>query len=218
VATIASLRFQPTKRPQIAAQKAKAKAIASKFAPPPAANSAIPPPPAAVGTTVSDQPLAPQPASTKTTIADWTTTAEDDENTNDFFGGEKRPRGGRKKRKKNRAAEEIVQNWDDIYDPSRPNNYEDYKNSDEKIREVREWKDRLYAHRLRRRSPSAYSSDESRDRARLVKNSMNKSGQLWEVSLTIVTRAICTSTCNIFCSPSKSQQWHIPATTTSLGI
>jgi splicing factor 45 len=206
VATIASLRFQPTKRPQIAAQKAKAKAIASKIAPPPAANSAIPPPPAAVETTVSDQPLAPQPASTKTTIADWTTTVEDDENANDFFGGEKRPRGGRKKRKKNRVAEEIVQNWDDIYDPSRPNNYEDYKNSDEKIREVREWKDRLYAHRLRRRSPSTYSSDESRDGTRPEKNSTNKSGQLWEAMLTAITRAICTSTCNVFCSSSKSQQ------------
>jgi splicing factor 45 len=178
VATIASLRFQPTKRPQIAAQKAKAKAIASKIAPPPAASSAIPPPPAAAETTVSDQPLAPQPAPTKTTIADWTTTVEDDEHANDFFGGEKRPRGGRKKRKKNRAAEEIVQNWDDIYDPSRPNTYEDYKNSDEKIREVREWKDRLYAHRLRRRSPSTHSSDESRDGTRPGKNSTNKTGQL----------------------------------------
>lgn len=170
-APIASLRFQPTRRPQIAAQKAKAKAIASKFAQPPASKSTIPPPPPAVASPVLDQSLVPPRASTKTTIADWTTTAAEDEIVDDFFGGEKRPRGGRKKRKRNRPAE-IVENWDDIYDPSRPNNYEDYKNSEEKIREVREWKDRLYAHRVRRRSPSAYSSDDSRDGRRPTKNSM----------------------------------------------
>ena len=52
-----------------------------------------------------------------------------------------------------------MQNWDDIYDPSRPNNYEEYKHSDERIREVREWKDRLYAHRMVR-SHSDYSDSE----------------------------------------------------------
>ena len=57
-----------------------------------------------------------------------------------------------------------MQNWDDIYDPSRPNSYEDYKNSDEKIAEIREWKDRLYAHRMaRRRSRSSDSRSESED-------------------------------------------------------
>jgi len=70
---------------------------------------------------------------------------------NGFYGGgggEKRQRGGRKKRKKNHQEERVVvQNWDDIYDPSRPNNYEDYKRSDEKWAEIRDWKDRLYAHR-----------------------------------------------------------------------
>jgi splicing factor 45 len=53
-----------------------------------------------------------------------------------------------------------VQDWDDIYDPTRPNNYEEYKHSDEKIREVREWKDRLYAHRMAQKSPSEKDSDE----------------------------------------------------------
>ncbi|ERF75458.1 hypothetical protein EPUS_06990 [Endocarpon pusillum Z07020] len=157
-ALAASLRFQPTKRPQIAAQKAKAKAIASKFAqpPPPKSTVPVPPPPPEIDPPVPDQPAAPQTA-TKTTIADWTTTASDDENVNDLLGGEKRPRGGRKKRKKNRAPEELVQNWDDVYDPSRPNSYEDYKNSEEKIREVKEWKDRLYAHRMRRRSSRQFA-------------------------------------------------------------
>jgi splicing factor 45 len=78
---------------------------------------------------------------------------------NGFYGGERRQRGGRKRRKKNRE-EAVVQNWDDIYDPSRPNNYEEYKNSDEKIREVKEWKDRLYAHRMARERSSDMSSDD----------------------------------------------------------
>ena len=53
--------------------------------------------------------------------------------------------------------------WDDIYDPSRPNSYEEYKHSDEKIREVREWKDRLYAHRAARRAMSDRESDDEDD-------------------------------------------------------
>ncbi|RHZ73487.1 hypothetical protein CDV55_108717 [Aspergillus turcosus] len=103
---------------------------------------------------------APPAAPVKTTLADWAATDEDD--VNGFYVGEKRQRGGRKKRKKNREAQAVVQNWDDIYDPSRPNIYEEYKHSDEQIAEVREWKDRLYAHRMAR-SPSrnSYSDDES---------------------------------------------------------
>ena len=83
---------------------------------------------------------------------------------NEFYSSEKRQRGGRKKRKKNREEHHVPQNWDDIYDPSRPNNYEDYKHSDEKIIEIREWKDKLYAHRLakRRESESDSSGNEYR--------------------------------------------------------
>ncbi|KAJ5915074.1 hypothetical protein N7454_011186 [Penicillium verhagenii] len=139
----ASLRFQPTKRPQLAAQKTKPK---------PALPKAI-------------QPNASQPSASastsapiKSTLADWA--AEDD----DYgYVGEKRQRGGRKKRKKNHEPHEVPQNWDDIYDPSRPNNYEEYRHSDEKILEVREWKDRLYAHRMRR-SPSRDSDSDDYDR------------------------------------------------------
>lgn len=88
-------------------------------------------------------------------MADWA--AEED----DYgYVGEKRQRGGRKKRKKNHEPHEVPQNWDDIYDPSRPNNYEEYRHSDEKILEVREWKDRLYAHRMRRSSSKDSDSDD----------------------------------------------------------
>ena len=96
----------------------------------------------------------------KTSLADWT--ADGDDDVNGFYGGEKRQRGGRKKRKKNKEETSISQNWDDIYDPSRPNNYEEYKNSEEKIAEIREWKDRLYAHRMARRISSDSESEGGR--------------------------------------------------------
>lgn len=56
----------------------------------------------------------------------------------------------------------MFQNWDDIYDPSRPNNYEEYKHSEEKIREVREWKDLLYRHRMRKESTRSASEEDER--------------------------------------------------------
>ena len=106
---------------------------------------------------------------TKTTLADWT--GGDDEDVNGFYGGEKRQRGGRKhKKKKQREEHVVVQDWDDIYDPTRPNNYEEYKNSDEKVREVREWKDRLYAHRMARKASSEKSSDEEDYRPQMNSN------------------------------------------------
>lgn len=75
---------------------------------------------------------------------------------------EKRQRGGRKKRKKTKEDSHASQNWDDIYDPSRPNNYEEYKHSDEKISELREWKDKLYAHRMaRQKTTDANTIDEN---------------------------------------------------------
>ena len=104
----------------------------------------------------------------KTTLADWT--AEDQDNdVNGFYSGEKRQRGGRKKQKKNKDESHNPQNWDDIYDPSRPNNYEDYKHSDERILEIREWKDKLYAHRSMNTRDS--ETDNSGDEHRLQSNS-----------------------------------------------
>jgi len=99
----------------------------------------------------------------KSTLADWTATGDDDDVNGFYGGGEKRQRGGRKRRKKNREEHVAVQDWDDIYDPSRPNSYEEYKHSDEKIREVREWKDRLYAHRMARKPFSDRDSEDEDD-------------------------------------------------------
>ena len=188
---IAALRFQPSRRPQIATQKAKTKPTG--FARPAAsasaataglgAGSAISSETDATNATSSTpangngKPQA-QSLAAKATLADWTANGNDDDdannnNANGFNqGGEKRQRGGRKKKKNkgNRGGEamQIMQDWDDIYDPTRPNSYEEYVNSDEKRREIREWKEKLYAHRRARRRDSV-SSSESEERGRPAK-------------------------------------------------
>lgn len=83
------------------------------------------------------------------------------EDDNYEYAREKRQRGGRKKRKKNSEAH-AVENWDEIYDPSRPTDIEQYLHSDERIAAEREWKDILYAH-VRKRSPSRYPDSEDYD-------------------------------------------------------
>ncbi|KAI9827039.1 MAG: hypothetical protein M1819_007031 [Sarea resinae] len=143
----AALRFQPTKRPQLSAQKPKSKPSVSKASAPLTSAS----------TSTQRSNISGWPA-TKSTLADWAATG-DDNDVNDFYGTERRQRGGRKKRRKGKEESVIPQDWDDIYDPSRPNSYEEYKNSDERIREIREWKDRLYAHSVVRSNTSDVDSD-----------------------------------------------------------
>ncbi|KAI8725295.1 hypothetical protein NCS52_00100300 [Fusarium sp. LHS14.1] len=133
-----ALRFQPIRRPQ--AKQAKPKTAFPK--------------PTAPKTTAPSAP--PAPAQPKSTLADWAATEEDEW----LYGtGEKRQRGGRKKKKKRQQQAEIETNWDDIYDPTRPTNVEEYLHSDEKVMEVREWKALLYRHR-RKRDESDLSDDE----------------------------------------------------------
>ncbi|KAJ5342050.1 hypothetical protein N7541_011174 [Penicillium brevicompactum] len=130
----ASLRFQPTKRPQLASQKAKAKHTLPKAAPQPTPNQPSVPP--------------------KSTISDWTSRQDDDE----YYLENKRPRGGRKKRKKNpHEPVHVAEDWNAPYDPTWPTSYPEYRDGDEKVREVREWKDHLYK---RKRSPTGDSDSE----------------------------------------------------------
>ena len=58
--------------------------------------------------------------------------------------------------------------WDELYDPARPTNVEEYLRSEERIREVREWKAVLYAHRRRgrERSDDGRSEEEEEDERR----------------------------------------------------
>ncbi|KAJ5931486.1 hypothetical protein N7516_005975 [Penicillium verrucosum] len=134
----ASLRFQPTKRPQLSAQKPKPKHTFPKAVPQlqPPGNPSVP---------------------TKSTLADWTALEDDDYE----YAREKPQRGGRKKRKKNFEAP-AVQNWDDIYDTSRPTNYQEYRHNDAGKAEIGAWEDVLYGH-VRKRSPSRYSESEDYD-------------------------------------------------------
>jgi splicing factor 45 len=149
-----SLRFQPfqsIRRPQLKAQKPKA--TFPKAAAPPAGGAG-----AAPGGNGSTAALSAAPAPVKSTLADWAAT-EDDEW---MYAGEKRPRGGKKK-KKNRNAP-VETNWDEIYDPSRPTNVDEYLRSYEHIQEVREWKALLYKHRRPAKRQASWDSDEDEDR------------------------------------------------------
>jgi hypothetical protein len=176
---IATLRFQPTKRPQLA-QKAKPKSQFPKAVPHEVGSS-----PASIS-----KPSQTVKPAVKSTLADWTATGDDDD-VNGFYAGEKRQRGGRKRRKNKHREEHVAaQDWDDIYDPARPNSYEEYKHSDEKIREIREWKDRLYAHRMARKSESEKDSDDEDYRPKI--NSMVFSDPAKLLLLTI-SRSICTT-------------------------
>lgn len=134
-----ALRFQPIRRPQVKQAKAK-----------PSFPKAAPKPPT---TAVSAASLPPVPA--KTTLADWAATEEDEWR---YGTGQKRQRGGRKRKKKKQQVQAET-DWDEIYDPTRPTNVEEYLRSDEKIDEVREWKALLYRHR-RKRDESDLSDDE----------------------------------------------------------
>ncbi|KAI1808096.1 hypothetical protein F4811DRAFT_502856 [Daldinia bambusicola] len=126
-----ALRFQPhpqIRRPQQKTQKPKA------------AFPKVPPVPNA--SNVPGGAAAPA----KSRLADWVPTEEDEY----MYGTvEKRARGGRKKKKKKTEDVPIETDWDEIYDPSRPTNVDEYLRSDERIREVREWKDLLYKHKRR---------------------------------------------------------------------
>jgi splicing factor 45 len=111
----------------------------------------------------------------KTTLEDW---VGDDEDVNGFYNSNQkdRQRGGRKKRKKNKATPPPPTNWDDIYDPLRPNSYEEYKDGDEKIREMEDWRERLYGKKRRRYDDSSDSEDEKRP----VMGSMFPPSKLYE--------------------------------------
>lgn len=164
-----ALRFQPIRRPQIN-KPVKAKPTFPKAVP-------KPPPAATAAAQVA-------PAQQKGTLADWAAT-EDDEWL--YNTAEKRQRGGRKKKKKKHVQAET--DWNEIYDPTRPTNIEEYLRSDEKIDEVREWKALLYRHR-RKREESDFSDDDEEEEARHVAPSTTPSSRSNEFVNTYFCRQI----------------------------
>lgn len=88
-----------------------------------------------------------QPGVQRSNFEDWV--GDDDD---EFYYQDRKKyheRGGKKKKKKTKGQETRVWDWDDIYDPTLPNNYADYKGSEEQHREIRDWKARLYYHQLK---------------------------------------------------------------------
>ncbi|EAA31573.2 hypothetical protein GE21DRAFT_8353 [Neurospora crassa] len=106
----------------------------------------------------------------RSTLADWVAT-EDDEY---LYSGSnnRRERGGRRKKKKKNDDRQVETNWDELYDPARPTNVEEYLRSDERIREIRDWKAVLYAHRRKRRDSfdSRRSDEDEEEEDRRVMN------------------------------------------------
>lgn len=153
----AALRFQPTitKRPQMANTKNTKPKINMK---PIGATSAAAA--AAVGNNATEAAAGPARPIVKTTLEDWTGDGDDD--VNGFYASNKhsQARGGKKRRKKNKDTPPPPTNWDDIYEPSRPNSYEEYREGDEKIREMEDWRERVYGKRRRRGRDDSYDSED----------------------------------------------------------
>ncbi|KAK0635911.1 hypothetical protein B0T17DRAFT_517640 [Bombardia bombarda] len=148
-----ALRFQPTIRRPQAKQANKPKPGFPKA--PPAGTAA------ASSTGGNGAPQQQQ----RSTLADWAATEEDEF----LYGGggkqryqtgrQQQQRGGRRKKKKKTDDAPPETDWDELYDPARPTNVEEYLRSDERIRELKDWRDVLYAHRRRRES--SYDEDRS---------------------------------------------------------
>lgn len=165
---LSALRFQPIRRPQIP-QKKVAKPVFPKSIPTSSTGPDISK--SNDGNVPRDATATPPPAqggppAQRSTLADWAAT-EEDEYMYGTAATEKRQRGGRKAKKKKQQKQGDNQrqetDWDEIYDPSRPTNVDEYMRSDERIREVQEWKAVLYAHRRRRRSSSESDEDSDAD-------------------------------------------------------
>ncbi|KKA26954.1 hypothetical protein TD95_001052 [Thielaviopsis punctulata] len=134
-----ALRFQPIRRAAPTKQKQQKPPFPKPSPATPSNPDQPPPPPSSFASALS----APAAAPTKSRLADWAPTEEDEW----LYGtGEKRQRGGRRN-KKRRETEQRETDWDDMYDPARPTNVDEYMHSPARMHDVRVWKDVLYAHR-----------------------------------------------------------------------
>lgn len=78
-------------------------------------------------------------------MEDWANTGHSDDDLDNFYAHKQQEKERRKKkRKKNKDMDRRHIDWDDTYDPERPNVYDDYKDGEEKFREIEDWKNKLY--------------------------------------------------------------------------
>lgn len=137
---IASLHAKPIIRPQ-AAQKSQARRAFPTSKSPDKISDAQNPPPTA----------APAPTTT-TSIEQWVSLEDQyDEDAAAYNERQeekkKRSRYFGKKSKKKKTAR--IVDFDKIYDPMSPTQLADYKGSEEQVKAESDWKERLYAHKLR---------------------------------------------------------------------
>ncbi|KAK1056619.1 hypothetical protein LTR74_014792 [Friedmanniomyces endolithicus] len=161
----AALQFQPVRRPQAQAKiNRPAKKAGNGHMPSSSTTTASLAPTASSPdkqTPITSTPSQ-QPSVQRSNFADWV----GDEDEDYFIDDKPKPeRGGRNKKKKKggKLQQEATRSWswDDIYDPSMPNNYADYKGSDEQITEIRDWKARLYYHQLKSAKKSGAARGEA---------------------------------------------------------
>ncbi|KAI7220476.1 hypothetical protein KC333_g2327 [Hortaea werneckii] len=165
----ASLQFQPIRRPQAQPKISRPKqgvpsSSAHKFSSSTASASTSTglgaatstPDRAAASGTISNTPAA-RPSAQRSKLEDWVD--EDDEAA--YTYQENRARAKKNQRKKNKNKQDTrIWDWDDIYDPTLPNNYADYKGSEEQYREIRDWKARLYYQQLKEANKSRKESQD----------------------------------------------------------
>lgn len=183
-----ALQFQPIRRPQV--KQPKAKSAFPKAIPKPTTDPVTTTAATATGTTAG----APQSVPHQSTLADWVATEEDEW----MYGvGEKRQRGGRKK-KKRKQDEQFETDWDEMYDPSRPTNVDEFLKSDEKVAEVQEWKGLLYRHRKRPDESDISDSEDEGTRAAppskstYINTSKTPSNRIWFLLQTSLLRLLLT--------------------------
>ncbi|RPB07840.1 hypothetical protein P167DRAFT_549443 [Morchella conica CCBAS932] len=163
----ASLRFQPTitKRPQ-PTKPTKPKISMKPITSTTTTNTTTTNTTTTTTNTTTDPTpsTAPRPI-TKTTLEDWT---GGDDDVNGFYSSTSKQHhrssnttgsSNKKRRKKARDTPPPPTNWDDVYDPSRPNSYEEYREGDEKVREMQDWRERVYGRRHHRQRDDSWGGD-----------------------------------------------------------
>lgn len=159
VLPFSALRFQPIRRPQVT-QKRPTKPTSFPKSIPAAPGSTASDATAAAAAVAPPATTGTPPPQQRSTLADWAATHDEDEFL--YAAQEKRQRGGRKAAKKRkRQTEQRETDWDEIYDPARPTNVDEYLRSEERVREVQDWKAVLYAHRKRRGTSEDGDSEDS---------------------------------------------------------